>query len=366
MRRTLPSILALTLLGSAHAQSSSERQQQAATPVDAYQSGWQPRAAENEAELWKQLSEQAPQDVNTQFNWYRSERNARLNKNNGQLTSDDRNELDRIAGKVEAAGPTSFEAKLTGYYAAFPLPQAFTELRAAAAMEPQRQELIAPMLNQAHLNGDKAALDTWTQALEARQVLAPAYAQAASDLLLSVDKNGILFTNGDMDTHPALVRQRRHDERRDVLLIDQRLLADPGYRQRIWTEAKASGPVPGAGTVYGTTLAASTSRPVFLAMGLDRAWLDAFKGRLATSGVAFRVGGNIPVAELDQRWRLMKKPMNAGPLSRNYLLPGAVLLKAHRAAGDETRAARVEHELRNIARGLGAEQDLLKAGVLQH
>ncbi|HEY0978963.1 MAG TPA: hypothetical protein VGE21_15945 [Flavobacteriales bacterium] len=366
MRRTLLSLSLVLLLARISFGQANEETQRQAAPVDAYQMGWQPRNAMSEAELWRQLSEQSPRDVNSQFNWYRSERNARLDRNNGQLSSTDRQELERIAEKVEAADANSFESHMTGYYADFPAPQAFTSLRAAAVLGPDRQELIAPMLNLAHMSGDKGAQDTWTRALDTQGILSPAYLQAASDLLLSVDRDGILFTNGDMDTHPLLVLQRRKDERRDVLLVDQRLLADAQYRQRIWSEARAKGPVPGAGTVFARTLTTATDRPVFLAMGMDRSWLDAFEGRLSTSGTAFRIGAGLSMAQLDERWKLMKKPTGAGPLSRNYLLPGAVLLKAARAKGDEARSAQLELELRRMARALGAEQDLLKAGVLQH
>lgn len=62
----------------------------------------------------------------------------------------------------------------------------------------------------------------------------------------------------------------------------------------------------------------------------------------------------------------MKKPMDAGPLSRNYLLPGAILLNQYRRSGDETRASLLEHELRSMAAATGATQDLYKLGILQH
>lgn len=336
------------------------------TPVDAYQSGWQARTARSEAELWKELGQQRPQDVQSQFNWYRSERNARLQENNGKLTTNDRQALQQISDRVDAAAAGGFESKLTAYYEVYPDPASFTSIREAAELAPERQELIAPMLNLAVYTGDKVELDRWASALETRGALSSAFKQAASDLLLSVDDQGVLVTNGDMDLHPTIVLQRRQDKRRDVLLVDQRMLGDAAYRKRIWSEAKAKGPVPGAGPAFVQGLEKSTERPVFLSMGLDATWFDAFHGRLSTSGTAFRIGPPVPLKELDARWKSMKKPMGAGPLSRNYLLPGAVLLRSMRAAGDEARTVQLELELRNLARQLGAENDLLRTGVLQH
>ena len=63
----------------------------------------------------------------------------------------------------------------------------------------------------------------------------------------------------------------------------------------------------------------------------------------------------------------MKKTMAAGPLSRNYLLPGSILLQKYRSEPtDEKRASQLEFELRAMAGKLGATQDLIKAGVLAH
>ncbi|MBS1582623.1 MAG: hypothetical protein JST66_10530 [Bacteroidetes bacterium] len=339
-----------------------------APSADAYQGAWNTSEAQRTAELWKALCEQRPADVDAQLNWFRSERNARQSRNNGQLTPADKAALDDIAGRISTTAPGSFEEHLARYYVDFPTDQAFEALRQAAAQEPARTELIVPLLTQATLQGNEHGMDTWSAELEKRGGLARPLMDAASDLLLSVAKGGVLFTNGDMDTQPAVVRQRVHDDRRDVLLVDQRLLADAGYRQRIWKAAKAEGPVPPAGAAFAKALVDATERPVFLALGLDRAWLDAFPGRLHATGAALRIcnGTADGISTLEANWAAMKKPMDAGPLSRNYVLPGAVLLEHYRTAGDERRTAQVENELRRIAAATGATQDLLRAGVLQH
>lgn len=334
---------------------------------EAWQGGWSAPDAQRDAETWKALSEARPADVNAQFNWFRSERNARLGNNNGRLLEQDNAQLEAIAERIRNTAPGSFEQHLSGYYTAFPDRAAFAELEAASVAGPDRPELILPMLVRAHLNGDKAGQDRWSAQLEQRGGLAPALSDVAGDLLLSTGKDGILITNGDMDGAPALAQQRLHDQRRDVLLVDQRLLADASYRQRIWKETKASGPVPAPGPVFARTLSMATDRPVYLALSLDRAWFDVFPGQLHATGIAFAVGATAPDTHvLAERWERMKKTTAAGPLSRNYLLPGAVLLRAYRASGDEARAARLEYELRGLAAKLGAVQDLIKAGVLAH
>ena len=335
---------------------------------DAYQGAWRVDDAQQGAALWKKLCEARPADVNAQFNWFRSERNARLSANNGQLRSSDRMELNNIADRINATAPSSFEQHLSTYYVKFPDHTAFSALDQAAEADPDRSELILPKLIQANLNGDRSAMDRGCADLETKAALSPALLDVASDLLASVATNSVVFCNGEMDTYPAFVRQRKNTQRLDVLIVDQRLLADANYRQRIWTEAQASGPVPSPGPDYAVAMHKATRRPVALALSLDPDWFDAFPGQLCATGISFEVcnDGRGDVKLLEQRWAMMKKTVAAGPLSRNYLLPGSVLLQRYRAKDDEANTASMEGELRRIADQLGATPELYKAGVLLH
>ena len=56
---------------------------------------------------------------------------------------------------------------------------------------------------------------------------------------------------------------------------------------------------------------------------------------------------------------------DAGPLSRNYLLPGAVLLGQLRQAGRTREADSVQAEIERLARATGTLSDLRKLGVLK-
>jgi hypothetical protein len=358
----------------AQAPATDEARQQApygyAAPArEAYQGAWSTTSTRQEAELWRSLCAARPADVGAQLNWFRSERNARMATNNGRLTTADADALDHIATGIQRTAPGSFEHHLSMYYLRFPGPGAAEELRQAEALAPQRPELVLPLFNRANATGDKAALDAACARLENEGGLSPALLEVAADLLRSVDRRAVLFANGDMDAAPAIVQQRRHDIRRDVLVVDQRLLADGDYRERIWREAGASGPVPGSGPAFAQALRRAGPRPVFLALSLDRSWFDAFPGELCTTGIAFAVQppGSCTMATLAERWAAMGRTSAAGPLSRNYLLPGAVLLQHYRnTPAGESQAAQLEHELRLLGTALGATRELIGTGILTH
>lgn len=369
MHRTPLLLLALLAAMAGHAQDADQADiPPPPPPLSNMQGGWDNRVANSQAARWKEANQARPDNAGFQLNWLRSEYNARWSNNNGELKPEDVTQLEQIAAQIQEHAAGSFEAHLAEFYVEFPAPGAFADLEAAYRIAPERTELLAPMLSKAMVTGDGEDLTKWARALHHHGGISPALTAAASDVLLSVPSGAVLFTNGDMDTQPTVVRQVLQQERATVLLVDRRLLADAGYRQRTWTAAGGIGPVPGEGPGFARALLRTSKRPVYFALSLHRSWLEAFPGQLHAVGAAFRVGAPDAgdAAALARNWSAMQKPLNAGPLSRNYLLPGAILLERLRRADDEARAALLEHELRRIGEATGAMQDLYTLGILHH
>ncbi len=347
-----------------------------------YQGGWRsevqaPAPATDDRDLRLEQEQGAPQtttmadrsaEISIAFNTLRTQRLQALERNEGDLTPADRKSLQEQARTIENAAPTSFEAHMAKFYAEFPDPASFQHLDRAAMRSPERMELIGPKLADANRRNNRSELVQWSRALRDHGNVEPALWDVADDMLASVDADGILVTAGEMDTYPILARQHAQSQRRDVLVIDIRLLDDPAYRQRIWERTRARGKVPGSGDGFIQALSTATDRTLFLstALGADRIGLP--HDDLYVVGLALRYDrngfDNIPI--LEKRWSKLKKNTGAGPLSRNYLLAGIVLLQHYRQQEIEEKAMGMEHELRELAKALGATQDLYRLGVLQH
>lgn len=350
----------------AQAQESGARQQ-AAIVLDPYQGGWMAADQERNARLWQLTTDEAPAGTGALLNEYRSARNASLARNAGDIPARDKVQLDQMADRIANTAPNSFEAHLAAYYTKFPAPDAFMSLDLAKARDKDRPELIAPLLLNAARVGNQAEMARWGRALKERGGVAPGLWKMADDVLLSVEKDAVLFAAGEMDAYPLWSKQMAYGTRKDVLVVDQRLLADRAYRERIWAGTRASGTVPDPDGFI-AALAVSTQRPVYVSLALGPQQTRTMRGQLYVTGMAARYStgewNNIPA--LVKSWAAMTKATDAGPLSRNYLLPASILLKHYRGVGDEANAARLEHELRGLATKLGATNDLIRAGVLHH
>lgn len=336
--------------------------------TDPVQGGWRPVEQERNAALWQVIAEEQPANNEALLNQYRSARNASLARNEGDIPPSDKAELDQLADRINERAPNSFEAHLARFYALFPAPEAFMALDLAKARDRERPELIGPLLMNAVRTGNSSEMARWGRALKDHGDIAPGLWRMADDLLLSVEKDAVLFTAGEMDAYPLWSKQVANGDRKDVLIVDQRLLVDPAYRARIWERTRASGTAPDDPGGFIMRLAAATPRPVYLSLALGQQRTRPLRGGLYVTGLAARYTtanwNNMPA--LAKNWNAMAKATEAGPLARNYLLPGAILLGHYRRIGDEANAALLEHELRGIANKLGATNDLVRTGVFQH
>ncbi|MEO8589240.1 MAG: hypothetical protein ABI432_07730 [Flavobacteriales bacterium] len=346
-----------------------EVQLRAAEVKDPVQGGWSNLEEKKDLFFAPQVDMDLENNCLEQLNQFRWERNVALTQNQGVIPPADQARLQEIAGSLSSVAPQSFEAHLANFYVAFPQPAAFMELDLATAKGRERDELIAPQLVNSARKDNPVEQTKWAGAMRDRGNVAPGLYLMAEDILSSVDQNGVLIAAGEMDAYPLWTEQFASGKRKDVLVVDERLLIDPAYRARIWDRTKARGPIPTTAEGFAEHLELSTDRPVFLslALGQDAAG-GALRDKLYVTGLAMRLSSepvdNIP--QLALRWKRMNKAMDTGPLAQNYLLPGAVLLIHYRAVGQESEAARLEHELRDLAERAGATQRMIKSGVFQH
>ncbi len=346
--------------------------QKLARPVanDPVQGGWSAADLDVQTELWARLSSSQGEHAEplSQLNHFRSQRNATLARNQGVIPAPNKEELERIATEIEHRAPNSFEAHMANYYLEFPAPSAYMHLDLAMAKDRERPELVGPMLGNAVRKGIVNELRVTAREFKQRGEVADGLWHLADDILLTLETDAVLITAGEMDTYPLLVRQYAEGHRQDVLVVDQRSLVDRAYRQRVWEKIKARGIVPEIPSEFLKALPLATQRPVYYSLALGPEAVSALKEQLYIIGMVVRHSSsnydNIQL--LERNWKMMHKSTEAGPLARNYLLPGSVLLLHYRSIGDERNAALMEHELRVMARALGASDQLYRSGVFQH
>lgn len=337
--------------------------------LDPVQGAWQVEELDRSTTaLAKQLDTQGSASVQAQLDLFRNERNTALVLGQGEIKASDERKLVALGEQLERSAPGSFEANMARYYLDLPSAKAYEALAKAQAIGPERPELLGPLLADAARRNDPSALKTQASALAKRGTVHPGLMRMADDLVLSVEQNAVLIVAGEMDAYPLWIRQYAEGKRQDLLIVDMRLLENAEYRQVIWKAVLAKGATPNNADAFLGAIGRSSERPIYLSLSLGKERLAPFERSTFPTGIALKYSTS-PTPDmklLEERWARFNKPTDAGPLSRNYLLPGSILLMHYRSIQDEAKAARMEFELRQFATSIGASKVLYTLGVLQH
>lgn len=369
-QRPYPFLSALVLATSLAAQTTAPEQQATLRLKDPVQGAWDADQLARDASFWSAPSSAASADAGSGlYHQFRSQRNLALQRGAGHLSAAERARLEELALQVEAFGDP-VDAAVARFHLRFPNADQ-TQLAAltAAAEHGMRDDLLGPLLVSAVLANDAKARQRWAGEMARQQAIAPGLLTVADDLLLSVEQGGVLFAAGEMDAYPVWVRQETQGKRRDVHVVDVRLLENPAYRQREWQRAGGNGKAPADPDAF---LRAYLHQPkagaVHLSLALGSERLQPFITQGYLTGLAVRVSADPidNIALLEDRWKRFGKATDAGPLGRNYLVPGSLLLRYYRETGNEQRASEMEHELRRFSRAIGATNSLYGTGILEH
>ncbi len=370
LRSIVPCALAILLLPlGSNAQTADGLKPKATVVLDPLQGAWRTEELDRtKADLQRQVAMEERADPSMQFDLFRSERNAALAHGKGDMDAAAKKRLGQLGTRLDLEAPNSFEANMAHYYLEFPAASAFQALAKAEDLDPGRMESLGPLLADAARRNDTQGMAQRALALKQRGGTQPGFMRMADDLMLSVETNAVLFVAGEMDAYPIWIRQYAEGQRKDLTVVDVRLLEDLGYRQQVWKKGGASGTAPSNAKDFIAAFVTASKRPVYFSLSLGKERLAPFGANTYPTGLALKYSSR-PSADmklLEERWARFNKPTDAGPLSQNYLLPASILLMHYRAIQDEGKAAKLELELRGFARTIGASKTLYTLGVLEH
>lgn len=293
--------------------------------------------------LWEQELVSSDDLQGAYFNYYLAAKNANTL---GQYPMVD---LQSIVVDVQEQWPNSFLANYLTFLDSPLLDRDYGALESAYQMEPDNPLLWGDMLHYQELSGEKAAQVVLMKKVLGEGELPNGVLDWNYNALMSVERNGILLTQGDNDTYPAWLLQGHYQVRPDVRVLNMyQLLSHAEYRQRVLQELGA-GPMdklPGMATINTQLgvlidhLISTTGRPVHLGIATPADLLQRWEDDLYLTGLVFRQSNrdinNLAMLRdnLEERFRLdqLRLPLNppqessiVAQMNMNYI-PGLALL----------------------------------------
>jgi hypothetical protein len=179
----------------------------------------------------------------------------------------------------------------------------------------------------------------------------------ASNLLASIEANGILFTGSKGDTYPVLILQYLKKMRTDVRVVHLDWLKDPVYFQKLKEAVGIESPDANG------IRSLSNRMPVYVSLAAGREIVEELDFELYCTGLAFKCS-TIPLANIRMMfgdwWKKCGKSyMSSGyGLNANYLVPMAMMADYANKNGYTSEFNELKQRYAEVAKSVGEKQQL--------
>lgn len=248
-----------------------------------------------QAGLWKKKIDRRSGDAEAWDNYYAACRMANLSTKGNDKPYD----LDEIVLKVEAAIPNSFEYHKIAHWNTGDHKRDWHHLEKAYTIDPNRSDIYEGMVSHYVVEDHAEKIAFFNQKLFDSGRTSPGVLAWNYNQLMSVEDNAILLTYGDSDTYPAWMLQQVKGVQPNVTILNIHLIMRiEAYRNLILAKHKIP-PFDAVGSVDFSKrtdfavrlvkhLAASTNRPLYLGVGVDRNIIGELESDLYLTGMTFK------------------------------------------------------------------------------
>jgi RNA polymerase sigma factor (sigma-70 family) len=172
-----------------------------------------------QAALWKQEVSRNAKNANAWLNYYSA----------SKFSLDVQNDLDRIVSGMEMNIPDSYE-----YFLAKGLNEGLTDagyadIKKAYQLNTERPETYATLISFAELNLDRTTRKEFSKKLFASGLVAQSLMNYNYNVLMSIDRLGVLFTDSENTTLPIFLLQDVLNVGNEVIVLNLDLLTNTTY-----------------------------------------------------------------------------------------------------------------------------------------
>ena len=328
----------------------------------------------NQAELWKKQVDSDPKDSNAWYNYYKAYRYSNFSNLGDKSVQ---KHLIKILDDMEKYVPDSFEYLLMrSSKIPFGDDRRLDMLLRAYRLKPNNPQTFYDLLVIYDFKDDKEKEDEFYRKLYATNDIASGLLEYNYNVLMSLKKNAILFTNGDNDTYPARLLQSVFNIRPDVTVLNLSLSRGiPDYLERklnrmdmdINLEDLPEKQSKDFIQKFSSTVSGKyPDRPIYFALTVYEPVFSKFKSDLYIIGLAYRYSSeridniaeikrnfkrNLRLDYLQYDWYEENYPATKGVkrLNNNYVAPLLVLLEHYYNSGDREEAAFLLNKIKKIA-----------------
>jgi len=145
-------------------------------------------------------------------------------------------DMTKIAESIIKSIPNTFESHYLRFWKDNPSEEAYEHLQKAFEMAPERYETYHDLITKAEFERDINSMKKFSELWYHYEFYSPGITNWNYNVLMSVEPNAILVTQGDNDTYPLWLLQYVKNIRRDVTVLNANILLQNEYRKTIFEE----------------------------------------------------------------------------------------------------------------------------------
>lgn len=293
-------------------------------------------------------------------------RNSYINKNDKSISKENQTKLDAMVESMENTNASSFEYNYSMYINQNRSIKAFPFLQKAAEIYPNNENLNKDFIHHYELTNDINKRNSYCKKLHETNTIEAGLMEYNYNVLMSVPKNGILFTYGSDDTYPLFVLQSVKKIRPDVLVLNIEMLSEELYRTN---KSSAYGlKIQWKDNIIATSewiIKNNPSKTLCLGHTVSPKLLQNLKSQLYLTGLTYQFAAspfdnveilikNYDLFQIDQ----LKKTSNysnIAKLNANYILPLITIMEFYYHSNKKELASQFRSLILKIAQQQGTD-----------
>jgi len=187
---------------------------------------------QKQSELWKQEIDKNPGNTDAWYNYYNANRYAHFENIDSKQKKE---KLDKIIEDMGKAIPNTYEYYLLKFWNTYDIHD-MELVDKAYKLRPDKPDTYYPYISNAKETGNKKLEKEFCEKLYQSKDIASWLINYNYNVLMSVDNNAILITNGDNDTYPVWMLQSAKNVRNDVTVINVSMSTIESYLKSCLSE----------------------------------------------------------------------------------------------------------------------------------
>jgi len=298
---------------------------------------------------------------------YHSKRSTYIDKATKTISTKNQLELDKMLESIKTANAQSYEYNYAMYINSGRSLESFSFLENAERYHPDNVELYDDFIYHYELDGNTSKRKQYCNKLFLSNTIHTGVMEYNYNVLMSIELNGVIFTNGSADTYPLFIWQDVKGIRTDVTIINLDMLSEKKYRES--KSASANITIKAQSNNVKTIewiLKNNSNKKLYVGHTISQNILKAFKSHLYLSGLTYKYSktpiDNVKSAvysyENSFKKEHIKRTQTNSQVKRmnfNYTLPLITVLRYYNSKQEETKAIEVRKLILKIAKEANKE-----------